>query len=254
MSTRTPKGCFFLDSCVLISEILNENDSRIRKFKTDVDVHDIPCFFSDSVEIETNDKITGTIDFLGKALRETIQIHLEETRKKRHIAVSDPISNDDIRALEELFNGFHSAVRTSGVVLPNPLSFIETWIVSYLAKILDDGTSISIDDFIKEMVKSILKLTSEIQNSLDFLVTFEKSFVKRKSIPFNPIVSASLEGMGIHSPDSDHIASAIVNQCSAKETTIFVTLDFRTILNKRNSILTNFKMMCCDPLYAVHHL
>lgn len=246
-------GCFFLDSCVLISEILNENNPRIRKLKNDAQSHHIPCYFSNSVEKEIQDKVIATTDFLGNALKDTILIHLEDSRNKRGISVTDSVNNDDIKALEELFNGFRGAVRTIGS-LPNPLILVEEWVISYLADNLNKRASIGIADFVKELVKSVLKLTVEIQNSLDFFITFERGFVKKKSVPFDSRISTSIEKLGIHSPDSDHIAGAIANQCITSQKTIFVTIDFNTILNKRDVIQKNHRIECCDPLYAFHHL
>ncbi|MEM2130633.1 MAG: hypothetical protein QXZ70_08565 [Candidatus Bathyarchaeia archaeon] len=232
---------------------MNENNPRIRKLKNDAQSHNIPCYFSTSVEKEIQEKVIATTNFLGTALKDTILIHLEDSRNKRGIPVEAPVNNEDIKALEELFNGFHSAIRTCGS-LPHPLSFIEEWVISYLADNLDKGTSIGIADFVKELVKSVLKLTVAIQNSLDFLITFEKGFVKKKSVPFDSRISASIEKLGIHAPDSDHIASALANQCIASQKTVFVTLDFSSILSKRKVILLNHKIECCDPLYAMHHL
>ena len=247
-------GCFFLDSCVLISEILNENNPRIEKFKNDVKTHSIPCYFSDSVEKETQAKVNTTTNFLGNAIKDTILIHLEESRRKRGISVSDPMNNDDIKALEQLFNGFHSAVRTSGVSLPNPLSLIEEWVISYIARNLDKGVSFDISDLIRDLIKSVLKLSVDIQNSLDLLIKFERGFVQKKSVPFDTRISTSIQALGIHSSDADHIASAIANHCASSEKTIFVTIDFSTLLNKRDAIRTTHGIECCDPLYAFHHL
>lgn len=254
LSTRSSIGCFFLDTCVLISDILNENSPRIEKFKRDIDSHGIPCYFSDSVEREIEKKVKDTTDFLGKAIKDTISIHLEDSRERRRIPVSDPMTNDDIKALEELFFGFQSAVRSTSFALPNPLSLVEEWVISYLSEKLDKGITITISDFVMELVKSILRLTSSIQDSYDYLVTFEKSYIKKKTVPLDARLTSSIETLGIHTPDSDHIASAIISQGVGKEKTVFVTLDFSTILSKRDNIWTNFKIECCDPLYALHHL
>jgi hypothetical protein len=254
LSAKSPVGCFFLDTCVLLSEILKENNPRIAKLKNDAHSHSIPCYVSDSVEEETKKKVKETTDFLGNAIKDTLLLHLEDSRKKHGISVSDPMTNDDIKALEELFTGFQSAIRTTSTALPNPLSLIEEWVISYLSQKLDKGTSISIVDFARELVKSVLQSASSIQDSYDHIVTFEKDFVKKKSMPNDSRITSSLEKLGIHAPDSNHIASAIVNQGSKSEKTVFVTLDFSTILNKRDSIKTSHGIDCSDPLYALHHL
>jgi hypothetical protein len=59
---------------------------------------------------------------------------------------------------------------------------------------------------------------------------------------------------GIHAPDSDHIAFAVLNLILYPEKTIFVTLDFKTIVSKRDLVKVNHKIECCDPLYTIHHI
>lgn len=257
MSLRSSAGSFFLDTCILISDILNEKNPRIEKLKKDAVSHNIPCYISDSVQQETEKKIRETTDFLGNAVKDTILIHLEVSRENRKIAVTDPMTSGDIKALEELFSGFQSAVRTTSVALPHPLSLIEEWVVSYLSDKLDQGIPTTIMDFARELVKSVLKLTVGIQDSYDYLMTFEKGFVKKKNTPVDPRmvrIVANLEMLGIHPPDSDHVASAVMHQILTSEKAVFVTFDFGTILNKRDIIKTDQRIECCDPLYAVHHL
>ena len=238
----------------MISEILNENNPRIAKLKRDIDSHGIHCYVSDSVEKETAKKIKETTDFLGNAIKDVVLIYLEESRRNRRIPVFDPLTNDDVKALEELFYGYQSAIRTTGIALPNPLTLIEEWVVSYLSDKLDEGTSITIADFGKELVKSVLQLSGNIQNLYDYLVTFEKSFIKKKSVALDSRITSAIERLGVHAPDSDHVASAILNQGITKEKTVFVTLDFSTILSVRDSIRMNHDLECCDPLYALHHV
>jgi hypothetical protein len=141
--------------------------------------------------------------------------------------------------------------------LTDPISLIEEWVILFLAEQLDKGISITISDLGRELVKSVLKLTVNIQDSYDNLVTFEKGFVKKRNMPTDPRMVrtvGNLELLGVHTPDSDHVASAIMNQILCSEKTVFVSLDFSTILNKRDIIWTNFRIECCDPLYALHHL
>jgi hypothetical protein len=256
LSIKSPAGCFFLDSNILIPEILTQNNVRIWKLKRDATSHNIPCYFSDSVKIETERKVRDTTDFIGSTIKDTLVMQLEDSRRKRRISLSDPLTIQDIKALEDLFYGFHGAARAQRT-LTDPLSLIEEWVISFLAEKLDKGISITIPDLGRELVKSVLKLTVNIQDSYDNLVTFEKGFVKKKGIPADPRMVktvANLELLGIHAPDSDHVASAVMNQILSSEKTVFVSLDFSTILNKRDIIRINFRLECCDPLYAFHHL
>jgi hypothetical protein len=256
LSIKNPAGCFFLDSNILIPEILTQNHVRILKLKKDATSHNIPCYFSDSVKSETEKKVRDTTDFIGNAIKDTLVTQLEDSRRKRRISLSDSLTVEDIKALEDLFYGFHGAARAHGT-LTDPISLIEEWVILFLAEKLDKQISITISDLGRELVKSVLKLTVNIQDSYDNLVTFENGFVKKKNIPADPRMVktvADLELLGIHAPDSDHVASAIMNQILWSQKTVFVSLDFSTILNKRDIIRMNFRIECCDPLYAFHHL
>jgi hypothetical protein len=247
-------GCFFLDTCILISEILNEKNEKIEKFKKDALSNKIPCYFSDSVENETQKKVTDTINYIGSSLKDIILTHLTASRRRRRKSISDPIDNDDIKALEDLFNTCHSTARASGLTLPNPLVHIETWVISYLSDVLAKGMPMSINYFIKELVKSVLTFTIAIQNAIDYLITYQQGFVKKQTVASNVALSVAINNAGIHNPDNDHIASAITYQSASSTKTIFVTLDFTTILRRRKSIHRNFGIECSDPLYAFHHL
>ena len=254
MSRSTSIGCFFLDTCIVLSEILNENTSRIEKLKKDSNFHKIPCFISDSVKQESYEKVTQAANFLGETVRDTIQYSLLESRKKRNVSPEDPIISDDIKALEDLFSYYHNAVRTTKKGLPRPVSIIEEWIITYLGEMLDKGVALKIPQFLLELIKMLLKLTSSLEDSYDELVTFQRGFLKIKSEILDANTIPALQNLGFHKPDCLHIASAISHQTSADEKTVFVTLDFTSILRKRHVIKKKLKIECCDPLYALHHL
>jgi hypothetical protein len=254
LSKPTVVGCFFLDTCIILSDILKENTARIEKLKKNVSFYNIPCYISDSVKQEICKKVQDTSDFLGNTVRETIRYHLEESRKKRNIPFKDPITSDDIKALEDLFAYYHNAVRTTKVALPSPVDLIEEWTISFLGEMLDKGTVITIEDFLRELIKKLLELTSYIEDSYDALVTFQKGFIKTKNITLDSRIIDALQNLGLHRPDCEHIASAIIHQAETKEKTVFVTLDFNSILYMRDLIRKQFNMECCDPLYALHHL
>jgi len=247
-------GCFFLDTCILLSDILKENVARIEKLKKDSFLHNIRCYISDSVVKESYEKIQETCNFLGNIVRDTVKYQLEEFRKRRNIPLDSSLTSDDMKALEELFSCYQDAVRTSKVSLPSPITLIEEWTISFLGEKLDKGTAINIDQFLLELVKKLLELTSSIENLYDNLVTFERDFVKKKSVAVDAVIINTLQSIGIHKPDDCHIASAFAHKSIAKEKTVFVTLDFGSILDKRELILKQLNLVCCDPLYALYHL
>lgn len=254
MGRLTFAGCFFLDTCIILSDILKENVARIEKFKKNVISHSIPCYISYSVKQEIEKKIRDTSNFLGNIIRETIRYCLEEYRKKHNIGLEEPMSIGDIKALEDLFSSYHDAVRTTKVALPKPVDLIEEWVVSFLDEKLEKGTAISVNDFLKELVKKLLELTSYIDDLYDNLVTFQRGYFKVKNVTVDSCIVNELQTIGLHVQDCEHIASAIAYQTETKEKIIFVTLDYNSILYRRGEIRKKFNLDCCDPLYALYHL
>ena len=248
-------GCFFLDSSVLIPEILAQNNLRISKFKREVLNHHLECYFPDSVGSETERKIKDTIDFLGNAIKTCLISELENFRNYRHVPLADPITVEDIKALETLFYGYHGVAKAQGV-LTDPVSLVEEWIILYVSQELEKGVNFTISELARELVRNVLTIAMNVQNSFDNLVTLQTSFVRRKATPMDsrlPRIIAEIELLGVHAPDSDHIARACLHQILTGQKVIFVTLDFKTILNRRKAINIHQNVQCCDPLYAFHH-
>ena len=138
-----------------------------------------------------------------------------------------------------------------------PTSSVEEWMIIYISEKLEKGEKITLAELERELVVKVLKMAKTIQNSFDNLVTLGNGFFKKKVVPYDsrlPSIIYSLKSIGIHSPDCDHIAKAGVYQRSSGNTVVFVTLDFKTILNNRLRIKNTENILCCDPLYAFHYL
>lgn len=253
MSALTPVGCFFLDTCVILSDILKENTSRIEKLKNDCKFHNIHCYISDSVKEESYEKVQQTLNFLGTVVRQTIKYSLEEFRQENNIPATNPMTSSDIRVLEELFSMYHNAVRMTRVGLPSPIGLIEEWAISFLGQRLDQSVTITIDQFLRELIKNLLALTSSIEDLYDDLVTFERHYVKIRTVTLDSRMVGEVKALGIHAPDCDHLASVVISQTKSQIKSVFVTLDFRSILSKRDEI-SQLGIECCDPLYGIHHL
>ena len=184
----------------------------------------------------------------------TMRYSLLDSRKKRNIPPTAPMDSKDVKVLEDLFFYYQNAVRTTKVGLPSPVSEIEEWAISFLGEKLDKGVAIDVNQFLLELIKNLLKLTSSIEDLYDDLVTFQKSYVKKKSVTADASTINQLQAIGVHDPDYYHIASAISHQNSNNEKTVFVTLDYSSILTRRHIIRKKLRIECCDPLYALHHL
>lgn len=243
-----------MDTCIILSEILKENTPRIEKFKNDANTNSVPCFICDSVRLECDERIEFTLNFLGNVVRESVKFALEEFRGIRGISADSPITSEDIIALEKLFSSLHGAARATQLPLLSPIRIIEEWAIAFLGEKLEQGVSTSIPQFLVELVKKLLALTGSIQDPYDELVTFETSFARKISVTVDQPFVDSLHGIGIHGPDATHIASAVANQTNNREKTVFVTIDYRSIIAKQNEIKRVVNIACCDPLYAIYHL
>jgi len=256
LNPLTSTGCFFLDTNIIVSEILQEHNPRIEKLKHDSELHEIPCYISDSVKEETYDKIEETCNFLGNIVREAIKYSLEESRNQRRVSLDSPMTSEDLKALEETFSLLHGSARATRVSLESPIALVEEWAITFLGEKLGKGESINVAQFLIELSKKVLATTSSIEDPYDEIVEFERSFVKTKVIvPDSSIINA-LDSIGIHEPDNVHIASAFFHQTKIGEKTVFCTLDYSSILSKRDLMWNqlNIRIECRDPLYALYHL
>lgn len=243
-----------MDTCIILSEILNENTPRIEKVKKDVHTNNIPCYICDSVKQECDKKIETTLDFIGIVVRESVKFTLEESRRIRRLSTDSPITPEDIISLEKLFSSIHGAARATQLPLLSPIRIIEEWAVTFLGEKLEQGVSISTPELLVELVKKLLALTSSIQDPYDELVTFERSFAKKISVTVDQPIVDSLHTIGIHELDATHIASAVAHETNSHEKTVFVTLDYGSIIAKQHEINRIVNVVCCDPLYAIYHL
>lgn len=256
LTPLTSSGCFFLDTNIVLSEILQENDPRIQKLKQDSELHGIFCYISNSVKEETNLKVEKTIDFLGNIVREAIKYSLEESRERRKVSLDSPINAEDVKALENLFWLLNRSVRASRVSLRNPTDLVEEWTVTFLGEKLNRGEQIDIPHFLVELTANILATTSSIQDPYDEIVELERGFLRIKETVPNEAIITALHSIGIHDPDDVHIASAFSYQTESREKSVFATLDYDSILSKRDQIRNqlHIDIECCDPLYALYHL
>lgn len=253
MQDSIPSGCFFIDTSVVLAEILRESTPRLEKFKKDVNFHKVPCYVTDSVRRECDSKIENTLNFLGNIIRESVAVSLETSRQKRKVPMESLMTPEDIVALEELFSSLYSVTKAT-LPLASPIRIVEEWAVSFLGERLEQGIEISVSQFLIELVKKLLSLTASIQDPYDELVTFEKSFAQRINIVVDSRIIDPLRSLGVHEPDATHIACAICHSMASRQKTVFVTLDYGSILSKKDDIKNALKQICCDPLYAIYYL
>lgn len=232
---------------------MKQNVTRIEKMKKNAERYQIPCYFSDSVKIELKQKIEGTINYVGNIIRNFLRESLERGKTNRGLPISSPITSEDIIELEKAFVLLHGSIRAMSY-LTQPIEIIEEWVINFLEEKMETGSKIDIDHFIIELAMNILDITSKIQNPYDEIAILERSYMKSIQIVADISIENNLRSIGIHDPDTTHIACALNNQLINNQKTIFVTLDYNSIISKQDEIKKTVNISCCDPLYAIHHL
>jgi len=67
---ETPSmGVCFIDTCIILNKILDEDSYRTNKFFNDVKNTGIDCYITPSVQEECEKKINTTLDYIGASLR-----------------------------------------------------------------------------------------------------------------------------------------------------------------------------------------
>jgi hypothetical protein len=240
---------------VILAEVLGERKQRISKIKEDARKHSITCFVSDSVVSECNQKIVGATDYIGNVIKNMIKGDLVQVRNRKKLPLNSPLGKDDILELEKSFKLIHDSTKREHY-LTNPIRVIEEWAIISLDEMLSKGVNLTIDQFVSQLVAKTLKVTGQIENLYKQLITYEKGFITKVSVTKDPLLSAkiikSLNEIGIHDPDSEHIADAIYYKKKNDAEVVFVTFD-DGILKNKDKIMNEFGLACCDPLYAIYH-
>jgi len=252
-------GCFFLDSNIILADIFGEKAraERINVLKKDAEHYKIPCYTSKSVKEEIKDKVDELCDFLGRSIKDVLLERLKESRTRRKVSSDDPISAEDIKELENIVSEYHKIKLRKypgKFLLPTPLAAIEEWIIRMIGEKMRNKERVSFTDFREIIIQEIIKTVVTFNDFYNYLLELEEGYIKTIEDEPNPSIMERLKKFGIHDPDSKHIASAIAHQRSKNEKTVYVTIDYRTILSEREKILSAFNLECSDPLYAIYHL
>jgi hypothetical protein len=260
VSEQPITGCFFLDSCVVLSEILGDNPTRMKKFKADVTRHNISCYFSNSVAQEIEDKTNRTTKFLEFVLRDVIIKYLEGIIfKPRELSTSE-ISNEDLRTLQYAFLTVNHAARDFDL-LDDPFLAIEEWVIERLEKEVEKPKKLNVSEFVisitAKILEAITKLSSDIENYLEF----ENSYFNRSSEEPDESVTKLLINQGkqsLQKQDAVNISVIRTFQNKSRNNAVFLTFDYCSILLKwevfqdKNPELVDIN--CCDPIYGLSFL
>lgn len=256
MSAAAPRGCFFLDSCVALAEILGENKEVMEKFKIDVQRRGIECYLSDSVVAECEAKLSFSQSFFEKVFQTVAEGHFNECRKQLGMKPDAPLCKEDYRIFADLFTELRKSMSP---IFAGPLRILEIRMVLGLEDLLRKKGRLEFPAFLRGFIAQAMVLAAHLKIQSVKYIMNEQGFFKKKKIAPDDAVSARLQASvhqsrfnRFHKQDSDNISSAWAYRQSAGEDTVFVTLDFRSVLFYAEEIFQVINLWCADPLYAVH--
>ncbi|MEM0356963.1 MAG: hypothetical protein QXL77_01105 [Candidatus Bathyarchaeia archaeon] len=251
-------GCFYLDACVILADILQESryQKRIDKLKKDVHKYNITCYVSNSVEEECKTKIEKTVDFIDNVLRKTIIIFLEKGPYQQRELDKCKISNEDLHLLNDAFLTLMKSQSSKKGQSPlmDPIRAIEEYVVIKMEEEIEKNSQITLSEFIKRITALILKETTRIKSEFQRLILFEGDYITRSDQKEDPLVTAKLvQSAKIHYDDAVHI-SIVASHKKEKGEAVFLTFDYHSILSKHNEIRKICDVVCCDPIYGLSYL
>jgi hypothetical protein len=239
-----------------LAEILGENKEVMEKFKTDVQRRDIHCYLSDSVVAECETKLNFSQTFFEKVFQTVAEVHFNECRKQRGMKPDDPLCKEDYLIFASLFTELRKAMNP---IFGGPLRTLEIKMVLALEDMFRKADKLVFSVFLRGFIAQALVLAANLRIQKVKYITNEQGFFKKKNIAPDKTTSEKLLASvhyskynAFHKDDSDNISSAWAHRQSTGENTVFVTLDFRSVLFHAEEIFQVINLRCADPLYAVH--
>lgn len=256
MSAPEPGRCFFIDSCVALAEMLGENGEVMEKFKTDAQRRGIHSYLPSSAVSECDKKLNFSQTFFEKVFQTFAEVHFNESRRQLGMNPGDPLCREDFRIFASLFTELRKSMSP---ILAGPLRTLEIKMVLALEDLLRKGARLEFSTFLRQFVAQAMILAAHLKIQKIKYIANEQGFFKVKNISPDRTTSDRLVAAlrrarfsSFHIEDSDNISSAWAHKQSSGENTVFVTLDFRSVLCCAEEIFSNVGVWCADPLYAVH--
>jgi len=256
--SASPKGCLFLDACVVFAKILGESEKIMDKLELEAKRKGIPCYFSESVKVECERKLNFTETFFEKVFRVFAETHFSFCRQQLGKNPKDPLSKDDFQIFASLFTELRMS---TAAVLQQPLRTLEIEMVLAAEDLIRKGLKMDFSSFLQNFIREALLLAVHIRIQKVKFITNEQGFFKKNGVlPDNNITTQLLakvsrpKGYPFHKEDADNISSAWSHMNNTKEKTVFASFDFRTVISHAKEIYTIIGIRCADPLYAVHFL
>lgn len=247
--------CFFLDSSVLFSSFFGKFKSRIEKFWSARKINGIPCYISSSVEKECDERMEDILNFIGEDIL-LLKMHIGgEKCKTQHEII---LGEQDLILIELLikdrFNELSQKAKSEGRRIPELeqefLRTLEESLVEFLEGKFKENASLrmnEIDNFLARCLDEFLVIKEAFKE-------YRKGLGQITEVEPDSKMVESVKKLGVPTKDSSHIVSAMQYAEKKKLSTVFVSVDYRTILCFQEELYQNFKVQASDPIYAYYHL
>jgi cysteinyl-tRNA synthetase len=231
-----------LDSSILISDFFEHFKPRIEKLFVLKSRYNVNCRISSSVEEECLEKLENLLNFIGENTT-LLKMHIagEKSRNQNEIIIEEP----DIILIELLmrdrFNKLSQKARTEG--RPSPeieqelLRILEETLVDFLEEKLKSSAILrmeEIDAFLAKCLKDFLQIRNAFREQM-------KQIALKTDIDPDSELVDEIKKLGIPKKDSIHIASAMQFAATNNLSTVFVTVDYKTIINFQEQLYNQFK-------------
>lgn len=252
----------YLDSCVILSKLLLENEHRTSHFFTKSEIENVQCVMTNSVYEECDKKITDSFDYVMNMIKGEIISDFINFLKGKGKTIDDKISKDDINDLENIFIYRYYGPKKMGKKeaskpLKSAIMGIEREMIYFFEEALAKEEVMNIKDVIKEMVNIIQLYLINLKDNYDDLEITDN--IKLYNDDFDPLDIEDLEGirnnkyLRVHKADAIHLATAIKHLEKGDDKIVFVTYDYG-LLGVRSKIFLSYGLVCSNPLYALNYV
>ena len=249
--------CCFLDSSIIFSLLFDEFKNRIDILKSILKKYKLKCYLTDSVNAEIKDAFHNIMDFLETNLKLLKNLIIEKKGISLRIpenAINEVLEQKDAMLFEKSFISIYNTIKDEDIRERRikMLREMEEQVMYLFDGIFLEQDKININDFFVKYLKMLFETISQLENKLsEILSKFIENIIN--VIPSSSLID-DLHEIGIHTSDARHIASVAKYQANLDCKVIFVSFDYKHIVNKQDAIYRISKVQCTDPLYLKYYI